>query len=183
MKSNIKYRQRLKPKYICGQSDYKYYYWGYVEDAFVSPVSKNLSDSEGEKFLGFSDDYGCDIYEGDLIEFFAINRTHSDACDYFSVEPENNWPVNEVYPEKMVGEVVSTTEGSWEVRCKYKSFNLADLSSNVADGVLDCHYTGLLDYSLRDFVEMCHDIGLKSPIKNAPIKVVGNNIDGIVEGK
>ncbi len=95
----------------------------------------------------WKDKNGLDIFLGDTVRYYELYECHSDAVDYFDVEPQNNFPVNEVFIE--VKEGVVTFD-----KCAFRvgGVVVSDLGRDISDRVIDMHYRGDLGAELRDFI-------------------------------
>ena len=95
----------------------------------------------------WKDKNGVDIFLGDTIRYYDLYECHSDAVDYFDVEPQNNFPVNEVFIE--VKEGVVTFD-----KCAFRvdGVVVSDLGRDISDRVIDMHYRGDLGTELKDFI-------------------------------
>lgn len=95
----------------------------------------------------WKDKNGLHIYLGDVIRYYDLYECHSDAADYFDVEPQNNFPVNEVFIE--VKEGIVTFD-----RCAFRvnGVVVSDLGCDISSRVMDMHYRGDLGAELKDFI-------------------------------
>ena len=95
----------------------------------------------------WKDKNGLDIFLGDTIRYYELYECHSDAVDYFGVEPQNNFPVNEVFIEVKEG-VVTFDKCAFRVN----GVVVSDLGRDISDRVIDMHYRGDLGAELKDFI-------------------------------
>ena len=95
----------------------------------------------------WKDKSGVDIFLGDTIRYYDLYECHSDAVDYFDVEPQNNFPVNEVFIEVKEG-VVTFDKCAFRVN----GVIVSDLGRDISDRVIDMHYRGDLGAELKDFI-------------------------------
>ena len=95
----------------------------------------------------WADKNGVDIFLGDTIRYYELYECHSDAVDYFGVEPQNNFSVDEVFIEVKEG-VVTFDKCAFRVN----GVVVSELGCDISDRVIDMHYRGDLGAELKDFI-------------------------------
>lgn len=93
------------------------------------------------------DKNGVDVLLGSKIVYFDLYECHSDAVDYFDVEPQNNFAVNEVFIQKKTGVVVFE-------RCAFRvdGIVVSELGHYISDRIIDMNWRGDLGMELRAFI-------------------------------
>lgn len=93
------------------------------------------------------DKNGVDVLLGSTVKYYELYECHSDAVDYFDVEPQNNFPVNEVFIE--VKEGIVTFD-----KCAFRvdGVVISDLGCDISARVMDMHYRGDLGSGLNEFI-------------------------------
>jgi hypothetical protein len=124
-----------------------------------------------KQFTGLTDNNGADSYEGDIIRYWDLYECHSDAVDYFGVEPENNFPVHEVFFELKTG-VIKFENGAFKVN----GICIFDIGSISKDRVIENYYMGNFDFPLKEFVYDCYERGVSRPLSKglSEIETIGN---------
>lgn len=114
---------------------------------------------------------GVEVYEGDVIQYWDLYECHSDAVDYFDVEPQNNFSVDEVFFELKTGDV-EFVDGAFKVN----GTCIFDIARENKERIIDNHYQGSLGLPLKDFVYDCYDRGITRPLSKGlgEIKIIGN---------
>jgi len=122
------------------------------------------------QFTGVIGKGGVEIYDGDTLRYADLYECHSDAVDYYGVEPQNNFPVSEVYPEYKEG-VVEFSRSAYTV----DGIDISELGNILVNKINDCYWMGNFGCPVRDFIALCHDCGFPSPIRRSyPPEVVGD---------
>ena len=95
----------------------------------------------------WKDKNGLDVCLGDTVKYYNLYECHSDAVDYFGVEPQNNFSVDEVFIEVNEGVVVFD-------RCAFRvdGVVLSELGCDISNRVFDMYYCGNLGSELKDFI-------------------------------
>jgi len=99
---------------------------------------------------GLKDSNNIEIYVGDKISYISLYENHSDAMDYFDVEPQLNYSVDEVYLEKLEG-VVEFKNGSFMVG-KELLYNVIN-PETIYERIKYLDYIDELSVSLREFIK------------------------------
>ena len=93
------------------------------------------------------DKNGVDVLLGSTVRYYELYECHSDAVDYFGVEPQNNFAVDEVFIE--VKEGIVTFD-----KCAFRvdGVVVSDLGCDISDRVIDMYCRGDLGSDVRDFI-------------------------------
>lgn len=96
---------------------------------------------------GIKDKNGVEVLLGSTVRYYELYECHSDAVDYFDVEPQNNFAVNEVFIE--VKEGIVTFD-----KCAFRvgGVVVSDLGCDISSRVMDMHYRGDLGSELNEFI-------------------------------
>jgi len=106
-----------------------------------------INDMSGLITPNIKDKNGVDVLLGNIVRYYDLYECHSDAVDYFDVEPQNNFPVDEVFIE--VKEGIVTFD-----RCAFRvdGVVISDLGCDITSRVMDMHYRGDLGAELNEFI-------------------------------
>ena len=99
--------------------------WVTWELPIDSPINTGIR-FDVMQFIDKKDADGIDVYEGDVIQYWELYECHSNAVDYFDVEPQNNFSVDEVFFELKTG-VVELVDGAFKVNGTY-IFDIAEVN-------------------------------------------------------
>jgi len=97
--------------------------------------------------IDFKDSNGVEVKLGDRVSYYELYVNLSDACEMYDVEPENNFPVNEIYIEKKTG-IVEYKDCAFRVN----GVVLCELGKSIIGEVMDFWYCGNLQITLREFI-------------------------------
>ena len=87
---------------------------------------------------------------GDKVRFMHYYASHSNAVDMFGVEPQNNFPVHEIYIEQLEGVIVWNSGLLIVVTEKMKAYDISKNGCNKRFEELKIH---VIDYASMNFDE------------------------------
>jgi hypothetical protein len=129
------------------------YYMSIPNTTYSIITGKLTANNKGESvtkskiFINWKDKNGKEIKLGDKISYYELFQCHSDAIEYFDVEPQNNFPVHEIFIQEKSG-IVVYEDCAFRVNGRV----LSELGKEVSNEIIELDLMGYLGMDLNSFI-------------------------------